>query len=522
MLCPVRDFENYLKAAVGGIRDSKKREDVRAELLSHLEDVADYYVERGYSEDDACEKALAEMGDANDIGKKFGAIHNYFPALDLKNALTLLWCGILLNFTYAVFQGFAPGISFILSVAAQILIIIALLKMRKCGRHFKVAFVLELIACVIGCGISVYSSLPAFSSVNVNYLTLILLASSVPHIAAMGYCFFGIAEMLPPKGKPASMERCALFYVAALPLSFLTSLFGSILLSLAVLAFPIYILITLHNAKNFIWANGRDGGIEKIGKGIVAAVIAFILLLNAIPIASSLLVTAYEPALSEYVRRDSDTNVTAVFNELTELGMPDDILRDMRYSDVLRLQNADSLDCERYTSDGGEYELVICSLQMDDDKVINVIHYRYNGDVGFTHAEQLHIINTQYNMLFCITNAGDIVSLYDYGGKTYFTSNKTYSASNKNSLQTAAYSEFKLLKDADNQRGYVITENACSEASFSVIVDFYHQCREYRGSYGAADFVSYSQGLDDHGHVSSGITQSGNWQYDCFVFNLFY
>ena len=68
---------SWLDTAVGGIRFGPDRAAVREELEAHMEDkAADFQrIFPGISREEAEERALSEMGDPAEIGKKLARIH---------------------------------------------------------------------------------------------------------------------------------------------------------------------------------------------------------------------------------------------------------------------------------------------------------------------------------------------------------------------------------------------------------------------------------------------------------------
>lgn len=70
-------WEDWLDAAVSGIRFEPDREEVRRELTAHLEDrTADFQrIFPEMSPEEAAERALAQMGGAEPLGKELARIH---------------------------------------------------------------------------------------------------------------------------------------------------------------------------------------------------------------------------------------------------------------------------------------------------------------------------------------------------------------------------------------------------------------------------------------------------------------
>ena len=59
----VPEFESAVNAICGDIRSDKERQETAEELLAHLEDVRDWHLACGASEEEACSRALDQLGD---------------------------------------------------------------------------------------------------------------------------------------------------------------------------------------------------------------------------------------------------------------------------------------------------------------------------------------------------------------------------------------------------------------------------------------------------------------------------
>ena len=67
--------KTYIQKACGQISAKAEREQVCAELEAHISDKTDYYLELGYEEADARQKALEDMGDPEEISAPLIALH---------------------------------------------------------------------------------------------------------------------------------------------------------------------------------------------------------------------------------------------------------------------------------------------------------------------------------------------------------------------------------------------------------------------------------------------------------------
>ena len=70
-----RDFDRWAQRACGYIYYPPDREDIKRELLWHLEDTAEAFVEDGLDAESAEKAALEAMGDAAEVGKMLRRVH---------------------------------------------------------------------------------------------------------------------------------------------------------------------------------------------------------------------------------------------------------------------------------------------------------------------------------------------------------------------------------------------------------------------------------------------------------------
>lgn len=65
----------WLERATSKIRFGPDREAVRRELMGHMEDLRDHYIEQGMPEEEALSAALRAMGSPEDIAEDLGRLH---------------------------------------------------------------------------------------------------------------------------------------------------------------------------------------------------------------------------------------------------------------------------------------------------------------------------------------------------------------------------------------------------------------------------------------------------------------
>ncbi len=103
--------EEYIQKVVSRIGDYVAKKDFERELSAHIEDRISYYLDAGWDEDTATEKALEHMGEPEEVAEKMGKLHMDYNTLS-KGLLTLTVIGavklilaIVFYFSYNTFGG---------------------------------------------------------------------------------------------------------------------------------------------------------------------------------------------------------------------------------------------------------------------------------------------------------------------------------------------------------------------------------------------------------------------------------
>lgn len=97
------DIKNFLEKVCEQIKYKPIRKDIAEELEEHIQDIKSDYLCKGYSEKEAEEKAISQMGEAEKIGKSLNKIHR--PQLDWKLVI-LIVVSICFGFLVALNRGF--------------------------------------------------------------------------------------------------------------------------------------------------------------------------------------------------------------------------------------------------------------------------------------------------------------------------------------------------------------------------------------------------------------------------------
>lgn len=116
------NFDAYLNSVKQNIRNKKLHAPICAELESHLQDSADFYVEIGYDEETANRKALEDMGEPTTVGESMAKLHKlslwqrtliilfcFFATLKILDLL----CGWWIDQVIFEYEGYFPNVLFI-------------------------------------------------------------------------------------------------------------------------------------------------------------------------------------------------------------------------------------------------------------------------------------------------------------------------------------------------------------------------------------------------------------------------
>lgn len=82
----------FLEKVAEQIEDERSRKLITAELESHLLDKIDYYVDIGYSKEEAEKRATEEMGNPDDTAVPLNALHNN----NFRDLLSFICCGVII------------------------------------------------------------------------------------------------------------------------------------------------------------------------------------------------------------------------------------------------------------------------------------------------------------------------------------------------------------------------------------------------------------------------------------------
>ncbi|MBU5270491.1 permease prefix domain 1-containing protein [Clostridium cochlearium] len=65
----------YLNEIISKVRNKESHEEIKLELISHIEELYDSYVKSGMGKDEAIRNSITQMGNADIIGEKLDKVH---------------------------------------------------------------------------------------------------------------------------------------------------------------------------------------------------------------------------------------------------------------------------------------------------------------------------------------------------------------------------------------------------------------------------------------------------------------
>lgn len=138
---PERVAEEYLNDICAGIPGREIAEEVRAELLDHLESRIDEYMKRSYDRETAEKRAVEDMGERKQVCEQLSHLHRRIPYFDLKNALTKIIIGLFLQF----FNVDIGSLSTITTAIGLCFLFAGILQLRKVNGFLGKAWIASII-----------------------------------------------------------------------------------------------------------------------------------------------------------------------------------------------------------------------------------------------------------------------------------------------------------------------------------------------------------------------------------------
>lgn len=176
-------FCKYLNEIISKVRNKEAHEEIKLELISHIEELYEAYVESDMEKDEAIRNAIAQMGNADIIGEKLDKVHRGSPEWGI---FTAIFIGINSNITH---YNKNSGRNMIIFVLIGITLAMALYKFdyRKLNKYSTHIFIGTNLLMVLSILFSNYINGSKYitimsMSINITPIYLFLMCICLPGI----------------------------------------------------------------------------------------------------------------------------------------------------------------------------------------------------------------------------------------------------------------------------------------------------------------------------------------------------
>ncbi len=463
-------FEDYTKSVCRKIMSQKKKNEVREELSSHLLEEYERNFALGMDDESAQLKAIEKMGDQDKIAKDFGALYSVIPTEYMRSSLNLIIWGMALTFFQInLFTGFSEITKFI----GKMLLIYGLLKLKETDKKFKKAFYLNI-------GLELYGLIMqniALYTVDKNdFLLLDSFIAMTLNLLVYWWIFSGInnlcKNLISEDDKKPHLISSFIAYVFISIIIIFAALTEATFLAMGTPLLMIFALWQLNRAKKILAYKEPEFDLKetlKINEKVAYWILIIILAIT--PIISMLV--AASPDVNAEIYNTSDINVDKsevefAKNNMLELGFPQEYLKDLPDSEILKYGEATYMLLENTT------EVKKTNLANEREVVCTVetFHFHYSdGEIRIMMRAEIPesspakyrkgLYHQFYNNRFVPfdedNNNGEFfIALSDKDGKTYSTAPLS-EFTPKNAIDKFYISgfEFTFVKNSNNRRAYL-------------------------------------------------------------------
>lgn len=209
-------IEEYIQEICNHVKFKRAHKEIRAELINHIEEKIEDLIEKGIIEEEASKKALAEMGEAEAIGKQLNQSHMPKPEWSIL-IITILFSlfGLTIAYfliTYGINQhadGFKKTVLFTI-IGYLLMLGLYLFDYKKLERYSKKIFIgvsailfVQLLTAFAVNGMKAWISIGSLNF-NIAELSLFLYVISLPTLlktidykSVKGYLYLFLMLLIP-------------------------------------------------------------------------------------------------------------------------------------------------------------------------------------------------------------------------------------------------------------------------------------------------------------------------------------
>lgn len=346
-----RDFliiDEYINSICKKIMSPRKKNEVYDELYSHLIEEYEKYISLGLDDESAQSKAIEKMGDKDKIANDFGKLYSIIPTEYMRSSLNFIIWGMALGF----FQiNLFPGMGKILKFAAVMDLLYGLLKLRKTNKKLNFAFYLFI-------GVEFYSLIvQGFSLFTIGNDAFIYAGQLIATIlnTIVYWCIFsGIKDitknLVSDEDKKPRLTGGFIAYVLSAIIIVFAATTEATYIAMGTPIFMIFALCQLGRAKKILAYKEPEFDISepiKKSEKISYAIIVIILAISPV----FLMLSAASPKVDTVIYNIADSTIEKSKIEkaranMLELGFPEEYLKDLTDSEVMKYDNANLMKLE--------------------------------------------------------------------------------------------------------------------------------------------------------------------------------
>ncbi len=362
----VPEFESAVNAICGDIRSDKERQETAEELLAHLEDVRDWHLACGASEEEASSRALEQLGDRLNLREQFARVHRFDPLSNMKGAIMVLEWGVVFSLLAINIDGLQQWTHLL----GSLLLLLSAYRLRRANKMLYRGWVAQAINFTL---VTLQSGLQILFQLPNGLITAFVAAAGFLICFFWGSVFYGLDQLFKSHvqnaEKPPRLGFCGtvmvLFHVEMYVVLGFSTADGitsadieSPLLVLALIVFVFFTVLQLKKVRVMLGAAEGDYGIEgntPRAKAVVAVALAVSLLF---PFGCQLGYAFRSGETYRFVQHDlADSKLEIIATEtreklVSDFSFPKEVLNDLPDSEVLQYRFADDLRWSKTESVG--------------------------------------------------------------------------------------------------------------------------------------------------------------------------
>lgn len=347
-----RDFliiDEYINSICRKIMSPRKKNEVYDELYSHLIEEYEKNVSLGLDDESAQLKAIEKMGDKEKIANDFGKIYSIIPTEYMRSSLNFIIWGMALSFfRINLFNGMGDITKFI----GGLLIIYGLFKLKSVNKKLNIALFLDI-------GTKLFSLVTHNISLYIVDSSILQIINSfivIPITLFEYWCILsGIRDitknLVSDKDKQPHLTSGFLSYVICAIIIVFSALTEVTVLIYATPLLMIFCLCQLGRAKKILAYKEPEFDLtETLKKSEKAIFVALAIILAVTPLISIYIASSPKVESTIYIATDSSVAKAEIEKariNMLELGFPEEYLKDLPDSEVLKYGDATHLLVEK-------------------------------------------------------------------------------------------------------------------------------------------------------------------------------